>query len=107
MADKRDTRESEVPTTNVKAGFPGTTLQSVHPDDPGAQPTQPPQDPDNPQAGQEGPSVSSHPGPHGLDPSAQPLPGQPIPDDATTTETVEVRSHGKETVRADAPPKKK
>ena len=94
MSDKRDTRTErpdEVPTTNVKAGFPGTTLQSIHPDDPAAQPTQPPEDKNNPQAGQEGPSVSSHPGPHGLDPSAKPLPGQPDPDSASSAKETVVR----------------
>ena len=79
----KDSRESEVPTTNVKAGFPGTTLQSIKPDEPGAQPSQPPQDPDNPQAGQEGPSASARGG-HVIDDGSEPLPGQPPKDSASS-----------------------
>jgi hypothetical protein len=94
MSDKRDTRDErpeDVPTTNVKAGFPGTTSGSLHADDPAGQPTQPPEDKNNPQAGQEGPSASSHPGPHVIDDGSEPLPGQPEKDSASSAKETVVR----------------
>jgi hypothetical protein len=89
----KEERPDDVPTTNVKAGFPGTTTSSVKPDDPGATPAPPPQDKNNPQAGQEGPSASARGG-HVIDDGSEPLPGQPMKDSASGEETVTVRTTG-------------
>jgi len=85
-----DPKETAVPTTNVKAGFPGTTTSSLKGDEPEAQPTQPPQDPNNPERGREGPSASSAPGAHVIDDGSQPLPGQPEKDSASSANEVKV-----------------
>ena len=90
----KEERPEEVPTTNVKAGFPGVTTTNMPTDAPGAQPTQPPEDKSGTQRGQEGPSDSSRPGPHVIDDGSEPLPGQPMKDSASGEETVQVRTTG-------------
>ena len=90
MPTKDDKKpEEEAPVTNVKAGFPGTTLASVKPEDPGAQPGQ---TVESQRAAQDGPSASSSPGVHVIDDGSQPLPGQPEKDSASNAEETVVRT---------------